>query len=120
MVGGEGAHVTCQRQDHVDFFAFDQREHIDDGATARTARTLGHFPYFEPVQTAAVGEAQDVVVRIGDEELVDPIVFFGGGSLLAATPALLGAVFAQRLALDVAAVAERDNHVGRGDQVFGA
>ena len=56
---------------------------------------------------------------VADEELFNPIVFFGGGGLLAATAAFLGAVFAQRLALDVAAVAECDHHVGGRDQVFG-
>ena len=34
VIGREGAHIASQRQDHVDFFAFDQREHIDDGAAA--------------------------------------------------------------------------------------
>ena len=59
-------------------------------------------------------------MRVGDKELVDPIVFFGGGRLLATATAFLRAVFAQRLALDIATVAECDDHVGRGDQVFGA
>ena len=57
---------------------------------------------------------------VGDEELIDPVVFLGRGSLLAASAAFLRAVFVQRLALDVAAVAHRHHHVGRGDQVFGA
>ena len=56
---------------------------------------------------------------VADEELLDPVVFFGGGGLFAATAAFLCAVFAERLALDVAAVAERDHHIGRCDQVFG-
>jgi hypothetical protein len=43
-------------------------------------------------------------VRVGDEELVDPVVFLGCCRLLAASAAFLGAVLAQRLALDVAAV----------------
>ena len=58
-------------------------------------------------------------MRVGNEELVDPIVFFGGRGLLAATAAFLGAVFRKRLALDVAAVRQRDHHVGGRDQVFG-
>ena len=58
-------------------------------------------------------------MRIGDEQLLDPVVFFGGRGLLAATAAFLRAVFGQRLAFDVAAVGERDHHVGWGDQVFG-
>ena len=57
---------------------------------------------------------------VGDEELVHPIVFFGRRGLLAAPAALLCAVFAQGLTLDVAAVRERDHHVSGRDQVFGA
>src|SRR5690606_21658588 len=41
-----------------DFFAIDQREHIDDGTAACTARTLRDLPDLEPVHAAAVGEAQ--------------------------------------------------------------
>ena len=51
-------------------------------------------------------------MRVGDEELVDPVVFLGRRGLLAAAAALLRAVFAQRLALDVAAVRQRHDHVG--------
>jgi hypothetical protein len=58
-------------------------------------------------------------VRVGDEELVDPVVFLGGRGLLAAAAALLRAVLGQRLALDVAGVRERHHHVGGRDQVFG-
>ena len=58
-------------------------------------------------------------MRVGNEKLVDPIVFFGGGGLFAATAAFLGAVFRQRLALDVTAVRQRNHHVGGRDQVFG-
>jgi dihydrodipicolinate synthase/N-acetylneuraminate lyase len=36
-------------------------------------------------------------VRVGNEELVDPIVLFGGRGLFAATAAFLGAVFRQWL-----------------------
>ena len=58
-------------------------------------------------------------MRVGDEELVDPVVFFGGGSLFATAATLLCAVFTQWLTFDVATVAERDHHVGGRDQVFG-
>ena len=53
---------------------------------------------FEPVQPPAVGETQNVVVRIGDEELVDPVVFLGRGGLFA-TPAALCAGIRTGLAL---------------------
>jgi hypothetical protein len=53
----------------------------------RLARALRHFPDLEPVDAAAVAEAQDPVVRVGDEELVDPVVFLGLRRLLAAAAA---------------------------------
>jgi len=37
LVFWEGACFASQGQHHVDFFAFLQREHVDDGATARAA-----------------------------------------------------------------------------------
>ncbi|MCY1557270.1 hypothetical protein D9M68_941100 [compost metagenome] len=36
-VGREAAHLTGQRQHHVDLLALLQREHVDDRAAARTA-----------------------------------------------------------------------------------
>ena len=119
VVFREAAVITRERQHHVDLFAFLQREHVDDGAATRVARTRGNFPDLEPVHAATVGEAQQVVVRVRNEQLVNPVVFLGLCGLLAAATTLLGAVFRQRLALDVAGVRERHHHVGGGDQVFG-
>ena len=93
VVGREAAEFAGQRQHHGDLLAVLQREHVDDRLAARVARALRHFPDLEPVDAAAVGEAQDVVVRVGDEELVDPVVFLGRRRLLAAAAALLRAVF---------------------------
>ena len=44
-------------------------------------------------------------MRVGNEELINPVVFLGRRRLLAASAAFLRPVFGQRLALDVAAVA---------------
>ena len=55
------------RQDHVDLLARRQREHIDDRATARVTAALWHLPHLQPIQTAAVREAEDVIVCVGDE-----------------------------------------------------
>src|SRR5581483_6858920 len=55
------------RQYHVDFFAVLQREHIDDRPAARVARTLRHFVHLDPIDTAAIREAQDVIVRVCNE-----------------------------------------------------
>ena len=72
----------------------------------------------EPVELAAVGEAQQIGVRRGDEEVLDEIVFArrAAGDALAA--AMLGAIGVQRQPLDVAVVADRDRVDLLGDQVF--
>ena len=120
LVRRKAAFLAGERQHDGDLLAVLQRKHVDDGASARATRPLRNLPHLEPVEPPAIGKTQDVVVGVGDEQLVDPIVFLGGRGLLAATPALLGAVLGQRLALDVPAVAQGHHHVGRGDQVFGA
>ena len=106
-------------QDHRDFFTVNEREHVHDRTAARGARALRHFPDLEPVKPATVREAQQIVVCVGDKELVDPIVLFGSGGLLTTPATALGTILRQRLALDVAGVRERDHHVGWRDQVFG-
>ena len=73
---------------------------------------------FEPVQAPAVGEAQQVVVRVRDEHALDEIVVLGGGRGPAAPAAPLRPVVGERLRLDVAAVREGDHHVLRRDQVL--
>mmetsp|Transcript_70446 Transcript_70446/g.165983 ORF Transcript_70446/g.165983 Transcript_70446/m.165983 type:complete len:904 (-) Transcript_70446:3267-5978(-) len=115
----EAAELAGEWQHDGDLLAGLQREHVDDGLAARRARALRHLPDLEPIDAAAVGEAQDPIVGVGDEELVDPVVIFGGRGLLAAAAAALGAVLAERLALDVAGVRERHDHVGRRDQILG-
>ena len=106
------------RQHGIDPFAFFQREEIDDRLAAADPAALRRFVNLEPVAAAAVGEAQDVIVRVGDEQLVDEILVLDRRRLLAAPAAPLGAVIGQRLGLDVAAVRERHHHVLRRDEVF--
>ena len=77
-----------------------------------------HLVHLEPVELAAVGEAQQVVVRVRDEQALDEIVLLHRGRGLAAAAAALRAVLGERLRLDVAAVRERDHHVLRRDQVL--
>src|SRR5690606_12935292 len=93
----EGLH----RQHGGDFLAFHQREEIDDRATTRVTCAFRHFIDLEPVHPATVGEAQDVVMSIGDEQAIDEIVVLHAGSLLATATAALGTVIAQRLTFDV-------------------
>ena len=104
----------------VIFSSFSSGNMLTMGLPRELRRALRHFPDLQPVHAAGVGEAQDPVVRVRDEQLVDPVVFLRLRGLLAAAAAALRAVLGQRLALEVAGVAERDDHVGGRDQVFGA
>ena len=57
-------------------------------------------------------------MRVGNEQVIDEIVFLDRRRLLAAPAAPLRAVVGQRLRLDVAAVRQRHHHVLRRDEVF--
>ena len=57
-------------------------------------------------------------MRVGDEELVHPVVILGAGGLLAPATSALRPVLGQRLRLDVARVGQRHHHVLRRDQVL--
>ena len=65
----------------------------------------------EPVKLAAAREAQQRVVRVGDEQFLDEILVLHRGRRTAATAAALRAVLADRLRLGVAAVRERHDDV---------
>ena len=56
---------------------------------------------------------------IGNKELVDPVVFLGGCGRFTATPSTLSLVLAKRLALNVAAMRQRNHHLLRRNEIFG-
>ena len=108
------------RQDGADFFPFFKREHIDDRFTAAITRTLRHFIDAQPVETPAVGETKNRIVRVGDEQLIDEIVFLDRRRLFAAPAAPLRPIVGERLRFDVAAMRHRHHHILRRDEVFDA
>src|SRR5207344_2485598 len=95
-----------------------QREHVDDRLATAGAAAGGYLVDLQPVELAAVGEAQQVVVRVGDEQALDEVVLLHRRRGLAAAAAALRLVLGERLRLDVAAVRERNHHVLRRDQVL--
>ncbi len=95
-----------------------QRKQIDQRFAARAASAHRRLVYLHPVHPAPVGEAQQHVVGVGHEQLLDPVVFLGARGQLAPAAAALRTVFRQRLALDVARVRDGDHQVLRGDEVF--
>ncbi len=105
-------------QHRRDALAVVERQQVDDGLAARAAARLRQLVDLEPVELPAVREAEQRVVRVGDEQLLDEILVLHRGGRLAAPAAALRAVLADRLRLGVAAVRQRDHDVLRRDQVF--
>ena len=101
-----------------DLLAFGEVQQVDDRPAAAVAAQLRQVVDLLPIDLAAVGEEQQVGVRAGDEQVLDRIFFFGLGALQALAAAALGPIDAGRRALDVAVVADRDDHRLFGDQVF--
>src|SRR4029079_9773497 len=112
------ADELLDRQDRGDLLVLEQRHQVDDRLPARDAAALRNVVHLEPVHAPAVGKAEDEIVRVGDEQVVDEIVLLGSGRLLPPAAAPLCAVLGARLRLHVAAVRERDDHFLGRDQVL--
>jgi hypothetical protein len=78
---------------------------------------IGQLVHRQPEHLAAAGEGQQRVVRVDQPQLVDEILVLGRRRTAPATAALLRAIGADRLALGVARMRQRDHHVFRRDQV---
>ena len=101
-----------------DFLAFGQVQQIHDRPPAAVALQLRQVIDLLPIDLALVREEQQIGVRAGDEQMLDRIFFLGLGAFQALAAAALGAIDADRRPLDVALVADRDDHRLFGDQVF--
>ena len=112
--------IFLDRQHGIDALALGQRKDIDDGLATAGAVALWHVIDLEPVHPPERRKTQHGVVGVGDEQLLDEIVFAGSGRQLAATTATLRTVLGQWLRLDIAGMRESHHHVFRRDQVLDA
>ena len=87
-------------------------------APARVARALGQLVDLLAVDLAGVREEEQVVVRRGDEEVLDVVLVLQAHPAQALAAAALRAVGADGQPLDVAAVGDGDDHLLLGDQVL--
>ncbi len=122
FLGGE-EHVAVvaellHREDRVDALVLVHLQQVHDRLAAAGAAALRDLVDLDPVDLALVREAQHVVVRVGDEELLDEVVFLRGGGLLPRPPRFCARYSASGWALDVAGVRERDHHVLARDEVL--
>ena len=93
-------------------------EQVHDRLAPARARGLGDLVDLEPVEPAVRGEAEQVVVHRGQEDVVDLVLLLGRHPDHAAPAAVLGAVGLEREALDVVLGRDRDQHGPVLDQVL--
>ena len=106
-------------QQRRDAFVGVEREHVHERTALGPAAALRNLEHAQPVHLALVGEAEQRVVRVRDEEVLDEVLVLDGRRRLAAAPPPLRLVDVEGLRLGVALVRDRDHHVFLGDQVFG-
>ena len=81
------------RQNRIDLFAGFKRQQINNRPATGGTGTLRHVVHLDPVHSATTGEAQNVIVRVCDKQVIYKIVFFRRRSLLATTTAFLRHIF---------------------------
>ena len=78
LAGGEHEVLALgevtRRQHRADELALAERQHVDERTTLRGTRRLRQFVHLLPVDLAAVREEQQVIVRRGDEQMLDVVV----------------------------------------------
>src|SRR6187455_411979 len=72
----------------------------------------------QPITSALIGKEHDVMVRRGDEHMLDKIVFARCRSRYAFTSAALTAIAGNREALDKAIMRDRHDYILFGDHVL--
>ena len=91
---------------------------VDDRHALGLAARVGDRVDLGAEHAAAVGEEQRPVVGVGGEQVLDRVLLAGDVADDPLAAAMLAAVGRDRLALDVAAAADRDDDVLVGDQVL--
>ena len=93
-------------------------DQVDDRLAASRAAALRDLVDLEPVDPAAGGKEEDVVVGRSCEQVLDPVFLLGRHAGDATTAASLAPVRIHRDPLDVSLVRDRDHHILFGDQVL--
>ncbi len=108
---------VCDRQERADPLAVPQLEQVDDGPAPADAGELRQLEDLDLEDAAGVGEAEQVVVRGADEQVLEVVVLVDVAALDAGAAAALRAIGVERQPLDVAGVAHRDRDGMLGDEV---
>ena len=111
--------LEVARLDHrAHLLVLAERQQVDDRAALRLARPERQLVHLQPVDLADAREEEDVVVRRGDEEVLDVVLVLEVHAHDADAAAPLLAIRGHRQALDVAGARDRDHHVLLRDQVL--
>ena len=71
-----------------------------------------------PVNLSGIGEEQDIIMGGGDEEILHKIFLFDVDAHLPLSAAMLAAVEADRISLDISRMGDGHDHILFGDEVF--
>src|SRR6185312_1339050 len=73
--------IEClYRKNGIDLLAAFELHQVDDRLAAGSAPSLRHGVHLDPVDPPPAGKAKDIVVRIGDKQVIDEIIIFGARS----------------------------------------
>ena len=111
--------TTAQAEESVDGVVALDVEKILNGTPLGVLLSLGNVVAVKPVDASLLGEEKHGLVHRGGIDVFREVVVAGMGALGTHTASGLLAEFAQRSALDVAQVADGDDHGVVGVEVFG-
>ena len=115
MIVFKRIHRECDRN----FFAFLQRQEVDDGLALRVAGAFGNHIDVQSIDAAQVAEAEHLAVSVGDEDLFNDVAFLHLRRAPARPAASLFLVFRERKALDVAFARQGHHDVFVRDEIQG-
>ena len=109
--------IVTNRQEGGNTLPFFQRQDVDHRTTAGRAAGPGNLEHPQPVHLAPVGEAQNGVVGVRDQQFLDEIFVFHGRSGLATTTTALGLIVFDGLSLGITTVGDGDHQIFLVDQI---
>ena len=105
-------------QDGADFFAFFQLDNVVNRTTSAVAAAFRQFVHFNPMALAQIGEAHQIIMRVGNKQGFDKVFVFGCRCLFAASAATLRLIIGCRLGFNVTAMSQGNDHFALRNQVF--
>ena len=109
--------IPLNREDKRDALLFFKRQKVDDRTPSRIRLSFGQLEDINWVNPARRRKAENDVMRIGDEDFLNFIVFRRRLNVTALAATNLGLVVGKLLTLHVAVARKRNDHVTTGNKV---